>query len=213
MKEMMLLTKEEYEELDNKIKALQAKLERAGWRVTSLHYLCSEQEERANKLWDLLNRPAIEAAAEKRDTEFYDWCAEKAAEYEKLDEAEWISDRARFYNNGMFQYAKAHRLGNSCEEIERYRKYGDGCRHWYTTTLLRECDDEEIEVLKTEGWTELYGKWYRPSRGYEPYWMIYDYQNELFHRWCETENNTEKEKIWNLRESLEDLFWDQDTWK
>ena len=157
MKDVILMTHEEFEELEGRIKDLQAKLADADWQITSLQYMCSSQEERANKLWNVLNGPAIEIAAEERDIEFYDWCAEKAAEYERLDEAEWISDRARFYNNGMAQYAKEHHLENSCEDVVRYRKYGDGCKHWYTTTLLKECDDEEIEVLRTEGWSEIAG--------------------------------------------------------
>jgi len=155
MEKIVMLTEAEYEEMQYEKKRLLAtcfKLKDERDKARSFYEM---ERGRVQNLWDILNRQAIEEAAIKRNDDFYAWCAEKAAEYERKDEEEWMLDRARFYNNGMNQYANKHNIENTCEEVERYRKYGDGCKHWYSTKLMKECDDEDIEVSITEGWSEL----------------------------------------------------------
>lgn len=201
MKNMVLLTKEEYDELINRIaRAKQATVD-VLWRLDSAVLDCCAQQARADHLWDLLNRPVIEATVQKHEEEFLDWCADKAAEYEKKDFDEWVIQKAKFYNNNRRTWCKVHHIPE--EDYERCVKYDDWLyeRRWVW--------DEE----KTEGWTELYRHYGSFDRQYEPYFMVYDYMSELFNRGWEANNTTERDRLWHIRSQQEDLFWDKEYWK
>ena len=197
MKEMILLTKEEYQILSNKIDNLKAEVSRLTDACTYYDWAKEERDERIKHLWDMLNRPAIEAAAQKHEDEFLDWCSEKSAEYEQKDFDEWVIKKSVFYNNGRRAFCMERCINE--EEYESYLKY-DG---WHPV----------ITENKTEGWTELYKCFGKYERKYEPYWMVYDYMHELFERWYKANSKTEKEKLLHLREQHEDLLWDQEYWK
>lgn len=103
---------------------------------------------RCDSLYDLLNRPAIEMAAENRENEFYEWCSKMADKYNKFDEEEWMLDRARFYNNGKYEYAKNNNLPLTCEAVSQHVKD-------YEDYLFS--DDPSWNDLhpKTEGWSDV----------------------------------------------------------
>lgn len=146
MKEAVIMTREEYKGFYDSFQALKDKLEDSRLDNMVLRDMLACAEQRINNLWNQLNRPAIEAADKVNKDEFLAWCEKVSRKYEELDEQEWMLDRARFYNNGMCQYAAEHGLERTCEEVERYRKYEE----WDTAVPLK---NENPEA--TEGWSEI----------------------------------------------------------
>ena len=127
------MSEREYEKLMERMEGLERE-------NIDLEFCLHREWKKYDKFYDAVNRPAIEAAAEAHDIEFYDWCAEKAAEYEKKDEAEWCACQARLYNNGIKHYCACH--GVTEEEAEEDRKWAHQRDYWWTGE-------------KSEGWTEL----------------------------------------------------------
>ena len=132
MKYAVMMTQEEYDDLMNQIAGLGADCYDFADKADRHYEWFQLERNRANKLWDLLNRPAIESAAQKHENDFYEWCSLMADKYEKLDEEAWMTERARWYNNGLAVYAEDHHLAN-VEEVDQERKYAD---------LLTDPDDE-----------------------------------------------------------------------
>lgn len=95
MKEAIIMTKEEYKDLTDTIKQLQACLREKINVIDRMDANLSCAHERINALWEIINRPAIEAAAKTNEEEFYSWCDEMAEKYDELD---WIERMDRKYN-------------------------------------------------------------------------------------------------------------------
>lgn len=133
MEKVIMMSEAEYE----REQELFAMLESA---MMDLEGKYSFLQKRCKKLWNELNRPAIEAAVEAHDNEFYAWCEQKAAEYEEQDYKNWCACQARLYNNGIKHYCTCH--GVTEEEAEEDRKWAHQRDYWWTGE-------------KSEGWTEL----------------------------------------------------------
>lgn len=145
-----MLTREEYKKFYDSFQCLKMKCD-----LMDAELACAK--DRINRLWDELNRPAIEESVKKADEEYYKWCDEVAKKYEKLDEEEWITSRAKFYNNGVYDFCQENGIPE--EEAYAHRQYYDGIKFWSTSSvnsgLMDECDDMEFDVAKTEGWSDL----------------------------------------------------------
>ena len=96
MKEAIIMTKEEYAQIELRlgeraqiIRDLQRLLKHAEFELRM-------ETERANNLWNKLNRPAIEASAQAAEDDFRAWCEEVANRYDELD---WIEQMSSKYNN------------------------------------------------------------------------------------------------------------------
>lgn len=157
MKEAVIMTREEYKGFYDSFQELKEQLHRSEDRACMLNVdlICALQ--RIQHLRDLLNRPAVEALQAKHNKEYYSWCEEIASKYEQLDEEEWLKSRARFYNNRVYDFCKEN--GISEEEAYSHRQYYDGIKFWsdsaVSSGLMAECDDMDIDVYKTEGWSDL----------------------------------------------------------
>ena len=176
MKHAVIMTQEEYEHLMRRINELEHDCEALSW-----HW--EEEEERANKLWNILNRPAIEAAEKKHDDEFYAWCADKAAEYEEKDFDEWVISRAKFYNNGIAKLCSEMNISE--KDVYEDRKYNFGIEYWRDAMnkidLMRLCNDKELEALKSEGWSDFWADHYHTSTIL--WWVAQEYWHtgDLYH--------------------------------
>ena len=109
MKEAIILTKEEY--LD-----LQSRLQEADDIITAINVDLSWAFDRINALWNALNRPAIEAAAKAHDEEFYSWCDEMAEKYDELD---WIERMDKKYNHPKSSWKKYAEQYKSPDNLEK----------------------------------------------------------------------------------------------
>ena len=162
MKEMILLTKEEYQNLMGTIEVQKERSEEADELVTWLHVDLQAAHDRVENLWNALNRPAIEAAAQAHEDEFLDWCADKAEEYEKLEFDAWTTNRAQFYNNGRNRFCKMHGIDE--KDYELYARYDE----WHPV----------VTEEKTEGWSDIkyykYGKSFILSKAMDDIYERYE---------------------------------------
>lgn len=182
MEKMIMMTETEYEELQNEIEDL-------GNRLVGTQEDLLYEQYRADKLWDLLNRPAIEALQAKHDAEYYDWCEEIAEKYDRLDEEEWITDRAKWYNNGLHIYAETYGYKNATEVYED-RKYLRGCD---MTSFC--CWDGE----SAEGWSDL--PYYRTGNS----WIMSRAKDDAWNRY-EKSTGKSKEFYGHLWETFYDMY-------
>ena len=166
MKEVVMMSKEEYEKIQKTIVDLQRDVIDKENDISLWRYYYHIEETRANRLWDALNRPAIQELQDKHDQEYYTWCDEIAQKYEKLDEEEWITSRARFYNNGRAEFCACHECAE--EDVELLWKY-DGY-------------SPEVEYEKTEGWSDL--KRYHNSNS----WILSHAEDDVWKRYMETDD-------------------------
>jgi len=188
----VMMTNEEYDAIEIRIKALE-------YEVDQLDCLFGIERERSALLWDALNRPAIEESARKHEEEFLDWCDEMAEKYEKLDEEEWLTDRAKFYNNGLINIANLHQIPNDCEFAREILKYKD--MWWVPVATWR---DFWYKPGETEGWSDV--PHFAGSRLYNPdvdSWIMMNAQNDVYGRYNRA-SGSEKEKLWKLWISFQD---------
>lgn len=189
MKEAVIMTREEYKGFYNSFQALKDRLNDVRSRNLTLEDMLHNAEKRCENLWNQLNRPAIEAAEEAADNEFYDWCDSVAQRYEKLDEEEWMLDKARFYNNGLVNIAKLHQLPNDSEAVKTVLKYYD---------LLMQPYEWDYS---TEGWSDL--KYYRGRRS----WILQEAYKDAWERYeaHEDETGPASGKYWKIAMQLWDM--------
>lgn len=197
MKEAIIMTREEYDSLIGRVNYLESCMDVADM---DLAYF----QNRTNRLWNLLNRPAIEELQKKHDEEYLAWCEEIAEKYEKLDEEEWLTSRARFYNNRVYDFCEE----NDISEWEAYahRQYYDGCRFWSDSAIkaeiFAEYTDMEFDRNKTEGWTDLK---YRLIPDHS--WIMVLARDDALERYKENKEKTGycAGKYWNLVEGFDDM--------
>lgn len=164
MKEAIIMTREEYKEFCDNYQELKYKRD-------ILEYMLDEAQCRIETLWSALNRPAIEESVNKADKEYYDWCDEIARKYEKIEEEEWITSRAKFYNNGIYDFCQKEDVPE--EEAYAHRQYYDE---------VNEYDDMEYYVAKTEGWSDL--PYFRGDHS----WILYFAESDALERYKENKN-------------------------
>lgn len=92
MKEAIIMTKTEYRSLVNKINDMQIDL-------VHLTDLLNEARERAKRLWNEANLPAIKNLQKQHDEEYLAWCEEIAAKYEETDYLAWCEETAKKYDD------------------------------------------------------------------------------------------------------------------
>ena len=153
MKEAIILTREEYREFYDSFQRIKAEKESANTVCELLKDVIKDKDERIKELWEALNRPAIDASVEAHHKEELAWCEKIAKKYEAKDEEEWMTQRAKFYNNGIYEFCKENNVSE--EEAYAHRQYYDKCKFWSNVTIMNECDAQELEYLQTEGWTQL----------------------------------------------------------
>lgn len=102
MKEAIIMTKVEYEELTDRIIELQDEIIDRDDKLTKLGSYCNDLEvayhDLKNTIWEMRNRADIDAFNEASDDEFYAWANEMANKYERLDEKAWYEAMASKYN-------------------------------------------------------------------------------------------------------------------
>ncbi len=92
MKEVVMLTKEEYAKLFEEIRYLQKQVDR--WEDQAII-----EHDKKMRLWDALNMPAIEQAEKNHEADYLAWCEEIATKYEEQDYLDWCAETARKYDN------------------------------------------------------------------------------------------------------------------
>lgn len=131
---MMLITKEQYEFLTQKITDLSNELYEAKHTVWEL----------LNKHENLHNFIIAEARVEtqkQKDKEYYTWCEKIAAKYEEVDYLEWCEERECYYR---FWKTFCDKENLTFDEAKKYRIYYALNR----VNLLGTTNEE------AEGWSE-----------------------------------------------------------
>jgi len=177
MERIIMMTEAEYAELQDRIKDLSVDLDDQINRKNTMQRMFWLEHQRADKLWNLLNRPAIESLQAKHDAEFYDWCEKIAEKYDQLDEEAWLTDRAKWYNNGLYHYAETYGCKNA-EEVYEDRRYNRGCDE-----SPFGCRDGE----PTEGWSDL--PYYKRTHS----WILHCELNDIEKRQIKAAENGDKD--------------------
>ena len=187
-----MMTREEY-------KAFYESFQNLKMKCDLMDVDLSHAQDTINRLWNELNRPAIEALQAKHDAEFYDWCDEMAEKYNRLEEEEWLTDRAKFYNNGVYDFCQ--KKGISEEEAYAHRQYYDGIKFWSESSINSGLMDEELEATKTEGWSDL------PYFKTAPSMILYLALNDVFDRYKKNLKTTGilRGPYWHLWKTFEDM--------
>lgn len=187
MKEAIIMTKEEYAQIELRlgeraqiIRDLQKLLKHAEFELRM-------ETERANNLWDKLNRPAIEAAAKAAEDEYRAWCEEVADKYDELD---WIERMSNKYNNEHISDAcKRHNC--KPEDLqwkiwsEKYKSKDDLERHgWPEKKTWRQCNWDYFHSIAYEYEDARYYTHERSLYSLMQYYAVYD--------------NAEYENFWKL---------------
>jgi len=178
MKEMVMMTREEY-------KAFYESFQNLKMKCDLMDVDLSHAQDTINRLWNELNRPAIEALQAKHDAEFYDWCEEMAEKYEKLDEEEWITDRAKWYNNGLCIYAKTHGCKNTAEvyEDQKYNRCynvsfenweDEPTEGWSNLPYYRTCSSSILAYAMDDVWDRYEKNKTITGHGRGPYWHLWE---------------------------------------
>ena len=205
MKNMVLLTKEEYDYLVGRINYWKHANDETNFKLNDAIHQTWIEAERANNLWNQLNRPAIEALQAKHDAEYYAWCEKVAEKYEELDYQEWCTNKARFYNNGVYDFCEEN--GISEEEAYSHRQYYYCTKFWSTKAinsgLMDEMDDMEIDVIKTEGWSEIID---HHNHFATPAWLYWADHFDLYKGWDTPDSKTAYDDLKALVVDTESFF-------
>jgi len=146
MEKMMMMTEEEYEQLEYDKTRLMATVRKLKMERDDARWAFQHEQTRSQNLWNKLNRPAIEEASAKRENDLYDWCAQKAEEYEEKDFRRWLEEKEYFYNtSGCVEFAQRHNINAVDEDVED--------KKWELWA------NKHIIKYPTEGWTDLDGMW------------------------------------------------------
>ena len=173
-----MMTREEY-------KAFYESFQNLKMKCDLMDVDLSHAQDTINRLWNELNRPAIEALQAKHDAEFYDWCEEMAEKYEKLDEEEWITDRAKWYNNGLCIYAKTHGCKNTAEvyEDQKYNRCynvsfenweDEPTEGWSNLPYYRTCSSSILAYAMDDVWDRYEKNKTITGHGRGPYWHLWE---------------------------------------
>ena len=92
MKEAIIMSKEEYRSIVNKINDMEIDLVR-------LTDLLNEARKRADRFYRLYNQPAIDALNKAHDDEYLAWCEEISAKYEEANYLAWCEETAKKYDD------------------------------------------------------------------------------------------------------------------
>lgn len=138
---MMLITKEQYESLVQKITDL----------IDEKNLLSIKLYETEHTVWELLDKhenlhnfiiaEARVEAQKQKDKEYYTWCEKIAAKYEQLDYIEWCEEKDEYYR---FWKTFCDKENLTFDEAKKYRIYYEHNR----INLLGTTNEE------AEGWSE-----------------------------------------------------------
>lgn len=210
MKEAVIMTKEEYKSFYDSFQHLKVELSDANTEIDILKSILEKANQKIHMLKDALNRPAIEALQGKHDREYYLWCEETAKRYEEKDFEEWCVSRAKFYNNGVYNFCKAENISESDAYADR--QYYAVPKFWSDSAiasgLARRCIDLDTDQCKKEGWSEI--AWRRP---FEWSYVLPSARWEIFSEHFNTKKGWDNEKYRRLHEQFgkikELVGWDE----